>query len=83
MRTPNTNSVKFNECLAEKVKSKRKELGVTQCAMARLMYIHPNTYGSRERGETRFTADEFVWLCRLYRWDLEEVARNCEKGETE
>lgn len=71
----------FDENFALKVKRKRKKLKLSQPAIARLLYVHPNTYRSRESGATEWTAWEFARLCDIFHWDIKRISKDCMKEE--
>lgn len=50
----------------------RRSLGLRQYNIAPKFNITTAAYSKKERGETRFTAEEWMFLTALFGWSLEQ-----------
>ena len=58
--------------MIDQIIKRRKEIGISQVAMARHLYMHENTYAKIEKGTRDLTVSDFVRICRFFLWKPEE-----------
>lgn len=71
------------DAIAETVKRRRSELGMTQRHAALLAGLSPTTWGSLEKHHQPVSPLTAAAMCRALRWTSDSIARMLEGGDPE